>query len=99
MDKLQILKAAVALAKTRGYRGVFKRHVAAVLGCGMGTINYHFGTMDALRAEIVREAIRLGDRQIVLQAVALRDPIIWRKNLAPSLREKLDAMTGLSVSA
>lgn len=97
MDKQTILKAAVILAKTRGYRGVLKRHLSVVLGCGMGTVNYHFGTMDALRAEIVREAIRLDDRQIVLQAVALRDSIIWRKNLAPSLREKLDAM-GLSAA-
>ena len=93
MDKQQILTAGVTLAKARGYRGVFKRHLAEVLGCGMGTINYHFGTMDALRAEIVREAIRVGDSQIVQQAVALRDPIIWHKNLPLSLREKLGTMT------
>ena len=97
MNKQTILSAAVTLAKSRGYRGVLKRHLSTVLGCGMGTINYHFGTMDALRAEIVREAIRSDDRQIVLQAVALRDPIIWRKNLAPSLREKLDGM-GVSLA-
>lgn len=98
MDKQTILSAAVTLAKSRGYRGVLKRHLSGVLGIGMGTVNYHFGTMDALRAEIVREAIRSDDRQIVLQAVALRDPIVWRKNLAPSLREKLDAM-GISLTA
>lgn len=98
MDKQQILTAAVTLAKSRGYRGVLKRHLSAVLGCGMGTVNYHFGTMDALRAEIVREAIRSDDRQIVLQAVALRDPIIWRKNLTPTLRDKLDTM-GISLTA
>lgn len=97
MDKPQILTAAVALAKTHGYRGVLKRHLSVSLDCGMGTVNYHFKTMDALRAEIVREAIRTDDRQIVMQAVAHRDPIIWHKNLSPALRTKLDAM-GLSLT-
>ncbi len=98
MDKQTILTAAVILAKSRGYRGVLKRHLSTVLGCAMGTVNYHWKTMDTLRGAIVREAIATGDKQIVLQAVALRDPIIWHKNLSPSLREKLDAM-GLSLAA
>lgn len=92
MDKHQILAAGVELAKTHGYRAVFKRHIAAVLGCGMGTVNYHWGTMDGLRGAIVREAIAIGCRQIVAQAVALRDPIVKRENLSRGQREKLDAL-------
>lgn len=92
MDKQTILNAGVELAKTRGYREVFKRNIAAVLGCGMGTVNYHWETMDALRKAIVIEAINTGCRQIVAQAVALRDPIVKRENLSRGQREKLDAL-------
>ena len=92
MDKQTILDAAVTLAETLGYRGVFKRHLADKLQCGMGTVNYHWGAMDVLRAAIVHEAIRRANQQIILQAVSLRDPIIWRKNLTQSLRDRLDAL-------
>lgn len=92
MDKQTILTAAVELAKTRGYDNVYKRNVSTVLGCGMGTVNYHWGTMDALRTGIVHEAIRTGERAIVLQAAARRDPILWHKRLSPDLREKLTAL-------
>ena len=92
MDKQTILSAGVELAKTRGYREVFKRNIALVLGCGMGTVNYHWETMDALRKAIVIEALNTGCRQIVAQAVALRDPIVKRENLSRGQREKLDAL-------
>lgn len=93
MDKQTILNAGVELAKTRGYRDVFKRNIATVLGCGMGTVNYHWQTMDALRKAIVIEALNTGCRQIVAQAVALRDPIVKRENLSRGQREKLDALS------
>jgi AcrR family transcriptional regulator len=93
LDKQTILAAALKLAETLGYRWVFKRHLSKSLACGMGTINYHWGTMDELRGAIVREAIATGNRQIVTQAIALRDPLVWRKNLSPALRLKLDAMS------
>lgn len=92
MDKQTILRAAVTLAETRGYRGVLKRNIAAVLGCGMGTVNYHWETMDALRRAVVLEALATGNRQIVLQAVAVRDPILKRENLSRGQRDKLDAL-------
>lgn len=92
MDKQTILQAAVTLAETRGYRGVLKRNIAAVLGCGMGTVNYHWETMDALRRAVVLEALATGNRQIVLQAVAVRDPILKRENLSRGQRDKLDAL-------
>ncbi len=85
MDKQTILTAAVRLAETHGYRGVFKRHIAEALDCGMGTVNYHVGTMDNLRTDIVKEALRLGHRQILAQAIALREPCLARKNLSSSL--------------
>lgn len=90
MSKQKILDAAVKLAETFGYRGVVKRQVAETLECAMGTINYHWGTMSALRSAIVHEAIRTGNRQIVLQAAAHRD--LRRESMSHALRKQLDAL-------
>ena len=98
MDKQTILDAAVTLAATRGYENVFKRNISSVLGIGMGTVNYHWGTMTALRTAIIHEGIRTGNKPVVLQAASRRDPILWRKNLSPALREKLDTL-GIDVNA
>ena len=92
MNKQSILDAAVILALSLGYRGVFKRHLAKKLDIGMGTVNYHWGTMEELRAAIVREALDKGVKQIVAQAVALRDPLMSRERLSRGQREKLDAL-------
>jgi AcrR family transcriptional regulator len=70
LDKLTILKAATSLAETRGYSYVYKRHIAATLGCGMGTVNYHWGTMTELRTAIVQRAVETKNKRIVLQALA-----------------------------
>lgn len=88
-----ILGAAVKLAETLGYRSVFKRHLADALQCGMGTINYHWGTMDVLRESIVHRALRDGNRAVLLQAVALHDPLVCRENLSRQQRARLDAAT------
>ncbi len=92
MDKQTILTAAVKLAEIHGYRGVFKRHIAGFLEIGMGTVNYHCQTMDSLRTDIVKEALRIGHRQILTQALALREPCLARENLSRGQRERLDAL-------
>lgn len=84
MDKQTILKAAVTLAETRGYDHVFKRNIASVLGCGMGTVNYHFGTMDAVRLAVVQEAVRTNNKRIMLQAIAANHHAI--RHLTPEQR-------------
>jgi AcrR family transcriptional regulator len=66
--KKQILDAGVLLAETHGYQGVFKRHIAAYLKCGMGTINYHWGTVVELRSAMVREAKRKGRHERIMRA-------------------------------
>jgi DNA-binding transcriptional regulator YbjK len=92
LNKQIILDVAVKLAETRGYENVFKRNIAFVLGCSMGTINYHWETMDTLRIAIIHEAIRLGNRAIVMQAVARRDPVLHHNRLSPTLRIRLNEL-------
>lgn len=84
MDKQTILRAAVTLAETRGYENVFKRNIAAVLGCGMGTVNYHYGTMDAVRLAVVQEAVKTGNKRIMMQAIAARHHAV--RHLTPEQR-------------
>lgn len=70
MDKRQILDAAVLLAETHGYQGVYKRHISEYLKCGMGTVNYHWKTMAELRTAMVRDAKRKGRHGVILRASA-----------------------------
>lgn len=84
MDKQTILKAAVTLAETRGYDNVFKRNIASVLGCGMGTVNYHWGEMKLLRTAVVQEAVRTDNKRILLQAIAANHHAI--RHLTPEQR-------------
>jgi AcrR family transcriptional regulator len=51
--RAKILRAARTLARRHGIDRVLKRHVAEHLGCATGTINTHFGTMQALRDAVV----------------------------------------------
>jgi AcrR family transcriptional regulator len=68
LDKQQILEAATLLAETYGYAGVYKRHIAAHLKCGMGTVNYHWKTMAQLRSSMMRRAMQIGTHDKILRA-------------------------------
>lgn len=81
MYKPQILAAALTLAETHGYQHVLKRHISKHLKIGMGTVNSNWGTMDALRYEVVREAIRTNNAKVMLQAIAARHPLTTRMSL------------------
>jgi AcrR family transcriptional regulator len=79
--KDQILAAALELAESIGYAHVLKRHIAKKLKIGMGTVNSNWGTMEALRYEVVREAIRTTNTTVMLQAIAARHPLTIRMSL------------------
>ena len=81
MYKEQILAAALMLAETLGYQHVLKRHIAKKLKIGMGTVNSNWGTMEALRYEVVREAIRTSNKKVMLQAIAAYHPLTIRMSL------------------
>lgn len=54
--KKKILRAACTLARRHGIDRVTKKHIAEHLNCGMGTVNYHCGTMKALRKDVIAAA-------------------------------------------
>ena len=60
MTKDRIFDAAYGLALKRGVHNTMKKHIAAHLKCGMGTVNYHWKTMASLRRAILRTAHAAG---------------------------------------
>lgn len=73
MNKARILTAAIKLSEELGYTNVLKRHIAAKLKIGMGTVNSNWGTMKELRKAVVLEAIKLNNNTVIAQALVAGD--------------------------
>lgn len=74
----KILRAAVRLAKKRGFRAFTRSDVAVEVGCATGTVNYHFDSMDVLRMEVMREAIRREVMAVVAEGLSRRHVLVLR---------------------
>lgn len=74
----KILRAAVRVAKKRGFRRFTRSEVAVEVGCAAGTVNYHFDSMDVLRMEVMREAVRREVIQVVAEGLAHRHILALR---------------------
>lgn len=74
--KDHILKTAVRLARAKGYTHITRDQIATECNCGTGTINYHYGSMPVLLREVMREAIKSADLEIIAQGLAERHPVI-----------------------
>ena len=72
--KSTIVDAALTLAERDGFTGFTRDAVATAAGCSMGLVNHHFGTMNQLRRDVMRAAIRQGVIAVVAQGLAARDP-------------------------
>lgn len=86
-SKETILRAAILVARRSGLRKVHRSTVAKQAGTATGTINYHFATMDKLRAEVVRHAVMTdneGCLGIIAEAVVLKHPGV--RNIGKQLR-------------
>lgn len=70
----QILKAALEVcSKQTTYSRVTRDQIAARAGCAPTLITYHFGTMNELRRDIMREAVRSECLPVIAQGLAARD--------------------------
>ena len=69
----QILASAVSLARRKGYSKITRDGIAEAAKCSTGLVTSRFGTMTALRRDIMREAIRLEILEILAQGLASRD--------------------------
>lgn len=89
MLKDTILKEAVGVAKNLGFAALTRRTIAHASACAVGTVNYHFETMDALRNAVVDYAVANEVVEVIVQARAIRHPGVRR--LSPALKERVAA--------
>ena len=70
----EVLDAAVRLAMQVGYQQITRDAVAAEAGCGCGTVNVCYRSMEELRREVVRRAIVTKNLIVVAQYLADPNP-------------------------
>jgi AcrR family transcriptional regulator len=70
----EVLDAAIRLAMEVGYQQITRDAVAAEAGCGCGTVNVCYRSMEELRREVVRRAIVTKNLIILVQYLADPNP-------------------------
>jgi AcrR family transcriptional regulator len=73
LRKQEILNAALRLSEARGYRNVTARSVADLSGCAVGLVIHYFGSMQNLEREVMAEAVRVENFNVVAQGLLMSD--------------------------
>ena len=62
-------------AKLWGYCHVTRQQIALEAGVSTGLVSHYLGDMDELKKSLIKEAIRVDDRDVLAQGLALKDPV------------------------
>ena len=73
--RARILDAALGVAEREGYHTLRQRDVAAAARCSMSLIHWYWGGLPAMRAAVLARAIEREHLPVVLQGLAMRDPV------------------------
>lgn len=73
--KDRILKTAVGLARKRGFHKFTRDEVAHDAGVGVGTVNYHFGTITELRNAVMTHAVQNKLLEILAEGLVTGHPL------------------------
>lgn len=90
--RAEILDAAVRTASSMGFMRMTRDDIARTAGCTGGLVSARLGSMEKVRVEVMREAIRREVLSIVAEGIALRHRDALKA--APELRQR--AVTSLS---
>ena len=71
----EVMAAAVGLSVTHGYTKVTREMIAKAVGITPQAIQYHIGTMAALRRDVMRKAIADRHLSIIAQGMANKDKV------------------------
>lgn len=71
--RTRILSAALAVAQRIGWLKLTRDNVAEEAQVSVGLLYRYFCDMEDLRAYVMREAIRLGDVNVLIQGLAVSD--------------------------
>lgn len=74
LTKKRIIDAALQLTLEIGYHKLRRDNIAAHARVSPGLIAYHFGTVEKLRREVMRTAIRKKLILIIAQGITMRNP-------------------------
>lgn len=75
MSKEHILEVAYTMAQRDGFGTLTRDGVAAEAGVAMGSVNYHWGKMSALREAVMQRAVEEENLELIGQGMALGDSI------------------------
>jgi DNA-binding transcriptional regulator YbjK len=90
LRKEQLLDVAIDLAVEENYAKITRDSVAERAGVSMGLVTKYFGTMNQLKTEVMRAAVKRGIPSIIAQGLATGDS--RAKKAAPELKEKAIAL-------
>lgn len=76
--KKQLLDVARAQAEKSGYASLTRDGITGAAGVASGQLNRLFGTLDGLRTELMKQAVRDGHLRIVAQGIIGGHPIARR---------------------
>lgn len=82
----RVLAAAVALARKRGFASLTRDAVATQAGVAQGCVNAAYGTVAALRDEVMRCAVDDQMLDIVAQGLAVGHDVA--RNASPDLKAR-----------
>jgi AcrR family transcriptional regulator len=74
--KASIIVAGIALAKCSGYSRLTCKKIAEAAGIPRSLIHYHFGSWRNVREALLAQAAREDEYQIIMQAMAIKDPAL-----------------------
>lgn len=66
----RVLMAAMSLASEQGFGAITRDAIARRAGMASGSVNRAYGTIEAVREEVMREAVRAELLDIVAQGIA-----------------------------
>lgn len=73
LRKDHILNAAIDIAKSKGYNKITRLDIAEAAGVSLSLITHYFETMNQLKRDIMRTAVKRGIPEIVAQGLTNKD--------------------------
>ena len=73
LRKEHILATALALSELNGYTKITRDDIAEAAGVSMGLITHYFETMNQLKRDVMRAAVKRGYVAIIAQGLANKD--------------------------
>lgn len=92
----QILAAALKLSVKGGYTRITREAIATAAGVSPGLVTHHMGTMEQLRRDVMREAIRVECLGVIAQGLVSRDRHALKA--PPELQQRALASFGHSIA-